>query len=208
MTRSLWIVENKKTTERRSIGKSCSDSLIIHNSIDLRSSHRRRPITLCCLHAKNTEANAESMLTTRIFLDIALLTYVVGLGVYLGCVWQSSLDVDAGQSDIHNIFISFCSYTGFCIFLYSLMSFSNHYKREEWGTYSEYYREGKRPESSCPYAINETKNHGQALQGVELKGKRNSKELSGHGRTDEHILECSSCGKEIFLTTTEEVGTV
>jgi hypothetical protein len=146
--------------------------------------------------------------TTRIFLDIALLTYIIGLGVYLGCVWQSSLDVDAGQSDIHNIFISFCSYTGFCIFLYFLMSFSNHYKREEWGTYSKCYRERKRPESSCPNAIKETKNHGQALHGVELKGKQNSRELSGLGRTDEHILECSSCGKEKFLNTTEEVGTV
>jgi hypothetical protein len=65
------------------------------------------------------------------FLEIAPLTYIIGLSVYLDCVRRNSLDVDAGQFDIRNIFIFFWSYTSFCICVYCLLISFSSCKQEE-----------------------------------------------------------------------------
>ena len=72
---------------------------------------------------------------SKAFLDCALVTYVIGLGVYLGFVWQKNLDVDAGDFDSRNLFIVFWIYAGFCICLYYLLGYLNPYVPNQWSEY-------------------------------------------------------------------------
>jgi hypothetical protein len=66
---------------------------------------------------------------SRAFFDYALVAYIIGLGTYLGFVWQYSLDVQAGPFDSRNIFIVFMVYGGFCICIYCLPTYPEPY---EW----------------------------------------------------------------------------
>jgi hypothetical protein len=51
-------------------------------------------------------------------LDYALIAYVIGLGVYLGSLWQNQLDTAAGHNDSRNIFLVFLISVPLC-YLYS-----------------------------------------------------------------------------------------
>jgi hypothetical protein len=66
---------------------------------------------------------------SRAFFDYALVAYIIGLGTYLGFVWQNHLDVQAGHFDSRNIFIVFMAYGGFCICIYCLPTYPEPY---EW----------------------------------------------------------------------------
>jgi hypothetical protein len=58
---------------------------------------------------------------SKTFLDYAIVAYVLGLGVYLGFVWQNSLDVDAGYDASRNIFIVFLIFACFYLFIFLIM---------------------------------------------------------------------------------------
>jgi hypothetical protein len=47
------------------------------------------------------------MSLSKQLLNFALIAYVIGLGVYLGSLWQNQLDTAAGHNDSRNIFIVF-----------------------------------------------------------------------------------------------------
>jgi hypothetical protein len=51
-------------------------------------------------------------------LDYALVTYLIGLGIYLRFVWQSKLDIGSGNADDRNIFIVFLVCIVFCVGVY------------------------------------------------------------------------------------------
>ena len=53
-------------------------------------------------------------------LSASLNSFLVGFGVYLGSVWKSSLDNDAGENNSRMVFISFIVSTTFCYGIYSL----------------------------------------------------------------------------------------
>jgi hypothetical protein len=86
---------------------------------------------------------------SRTFLDIALWTYIIGLAVYLGCVWRNNLDADATQFDIRNICIFFWTYTAFCIFAYSLLKSLSSYRPEDWIQYLKDYQDNRCPKPTC-----------------------------------------------------------
>lgn len=81
---------------------------------------------------------------SRAFFDYALVAYIIGLGTYLGFVWQNHLDVQAGYFDSRNIFIVFMVYGGFCICIYCLPTYPEPY---EW------------PWTSDSNATKDTKDH-------------------------------------------------
>jgi len=47
------------------------------------------------------------MSLSKRLLNFALIAYVIGLGVYLGSLWQNQLDTAAGHNDSRNISIVF-----------------------------------------------------------------------------------------------------
>lgn len=55
------------------------------------------------------------------FLKIAVITYVIGLGVYLGSMWRNNPDSGAEHVGNRNIFIVFLVYAAFCVILYLLV---------------------------------------------------------------------------------------
>jgi hypothetical protein len=71
---------------------------------------------------------------SKTFLNYAIVAYVLGLGVYLGFVWQNSLDADAGRDDSRNIFIVFLIFTCFCLCIIHLVPNPN---LEEWRDFCE-----------------------------------------------------------------------
>lgn len=54
------------------------------------------------------------------FLKTAVITYVIGLAVYLGFMWRTNLDSGAEYVGNRNIFIMFLVYAAFCAILYLL----------------------------------------------------------------------------------------
>jgi hypothetical protein len=77
---------------------------------------------------------------SKAFFDYALTAYIIGLGVYLGFVWQKNLDVDAGNSDSRNIFVVFSAYTGFCFCVYLLLAYPSPYEFNEWSETLERFK--------------------------------------------------------------------
>lgn len=81
--------------------------------------------------------------SSKAALGYALMTYVIGLGVYLGIVWQNNLDVDAGHFDSRNIFIVFLIYTVFGICAYVGLTLHNSCLDERWSSYWQPYKKGE-----------------------------------------------------------------
>jgi hypothetical protein len=83
---------------------------------------------------------------TKMFFDLSLMLYTVGLGVYLGCVWQGGVDTDAGQTDSRNIFVWFLIF----LFLYSsvyvaLDSLTNTGRLQGWMCHLKWYQDKRFP---------------------------------------------------------------
>jgi len=60
---------------------------------------------------------------TKTFFDLSLMLYVIGLGVYLGCVSQGRADKDTGEAsaDNLNVFIWFLVFAFLCYITYWAM---------------------------------------------------------------------------------------
>jgi hypothetical protein len=82
---------------------------------------------------------------TKMFFDSAVISYIIGLGIYLGFVWQQSLDEDTSQDDSRNIFIVFLisAFFGFCI--YTLVDISPRCELREWSDLLNQHENGKVP---------------------------------------------------------------
>jgi hypothetical protein len=80
---------------------------------------------------------------SKTFFDYALMMYIIGLGVYLGSVWQNNLDVYAGSSNSRNIFIVFMIYAGFCICVYCLLVYTDPYELNQWSENWEWWVKAK-----------------------------------------------------------------
>ncbi|KAE9370945.1 hypothetical protein N431DRAFT_559976 [Stipitochalara longipes BDJ] len=73
---------------------------------------------------------------TKMFFDSAVISYVIGLAIYLGFVWQQNLDKDTSQDDCRKIFIVFLVSVFFCFCTYSLLEISPHpCESAEWETF-------------------------------------------------------------------------
>lgn len=70
--------------------------------------------------------------SSKVLLDFALITYIVGLGIYLGFVWKVNLDVHTNQDDSRNIFIVFLICFIVCYGIYSISSFKNPCEHGCW----------------------------------------------------------------------------
>jgi hypothetical protein len=77
----------------------------------------------------------------KAFFHYALVTYIIGLGVYLGFLWRNSLDEEAGPFDNRNIFIVFSVYTGFCVGIYLLPTYPRPYEWKSFEKYKEVFGE-------------------------------------------------------------------
>jgi hypothetical protein len=73
--------------------------------------------------------------SSKVLLNFALMTYIIGLGIYLGFVWQSNLGVNADQSDSRNIFIAFLICLIVCYEIYSISSITSGCKHDCWKAY-------------------------------------------------------------------------
>jgi hypothetical protein len=62
---------------------------------------------------------------TNMFFDSAMISYTVGLGIYLGSVWQQNLDPHSSD-DSRNIFIVFLASAVFCFCAFCLLEISPH----------------------------------------------------------------------------------
>ncbi|MCJ1470696.1 hypothetical protein MMC07_009343, partial [Pseudocyphellaria aurata] len=58
------------------------------------------------------------MSAPQLLLTCSLGSFVIGLGVYLGFVWQRKLDASAGFNDSKNIFITYIISTAVCVIFY------------------------------------------------------------------------------------------
>jgi hypothetical protein len=71
------------------------------------------------------------------FFDSAMISYTVGLGIYLGSVWQQNLDPHSSD-DSRNIFIVFLASAVFCFCAFCLLEISPHPRdQEEWGKFNQ-----------------------------------------------------------------------
>jgi hypothetical protein len=74
---------------------------------------------------------------TKMFFDSAMISYTVGLGIYLGSVWQQNLDPHSSD-DSRNIFIVFLASAVFCFCAFCLLEISPHPRdQEEWGKFNQ-----------------------------------------------------------------------
>ena len=83
---------------------------------------------------------------TKMFFDLALLLYAVGLGVYLGSVWLSGTDADAEVNDSRNIFIWFLISVFLCCCVYwglDRMTDTGH--KQGWTCHLKWFCEGLAP---------------------------------------------------------------
>jgi hypothetical protein len=70
----------------------------------------------------------------EMFFDTSVIAYTVGLGFYLGCVWQQNLD--SSQDGSRNIFILYLVSSIFCFCIYfSLRSDPRTRKSNEWAKF-------------------------------------------------------------------------
>jgi hypothetical protein len=77
---------------------------------------------------------------TEMFFKTSIIAYAIGLGIYLGCVWQQNLD--SSRDDSRNIFI-WCLVWGilcFCIY-FSTMFAPRARESEDW---DEFWDKGDR----------------------------------------------------------------
>jgi hypothetical protein len=82
----------------------------------------------------------------KMFFDTSLMLYIVGLGVYLGSVWQKAVDKSAGQTESRNIFILFVVFAGLYFFLYQAMDrLTDTSRLQGWGCHVKWYNERIHP---------------------------------------------------------------
>jgi hypothetical protein len=83
---------------------------------------------------------------TKMFFDSAMISYAVGLGIYLGSVWLQNLDPHSSPDDSRSIFIVFLVSAAFCFSAFSLLEFSPHPKeQDEWKAYKKLLNKEWRP---------------------------------------------------------------
>jgi hypothetical protein len=93
------------------------------------------------------------------FLKAAVLTYIIGLGVYLGLMWRDNLDGDAEYFGDRNIFIVFLVYAASCCLFYVGMrptepyshQLDGHGECQRWSVILHSYHNDKMPKGPCKY---------------------------------------------------------
>jgi hypothetical protein len=71
---------------------------------------------------------------TEMFFDTSVIAYVVGLGIYLGCVWQQNQD--SSQHASRNVFILYLLSGIFCFCIYYSVRFAPRAREsEEWAMF-------------------------------------------------------------------------
>ncbi|CZR68539.1 uncharacterized protein PAC_18438 [Phialocephala subalpina] len=87
--------------------------------------------------------------SAKMFFDMALMLYIISLGVYLGGVWQRGSDKGAdmpGQMDSRNTFIWFLAFTVLFIFLYlAIDRLTNTGPMQGWTCLLNWYNAGITP---------------------------------------------------------------
>lgn len=83
---------------------------------------------------------------TEMFFDTSVISYAIGLGIYLGCVYQRNLhvsqDKDTSQEDSRNIFILYLLSGFTCFSIYFLIRLSPHPRElAEWKIFWDRRRE-------------------------------------------------------------------
>lgn len=77
---------------------------------------------------------------TKMFLDWSLITYVIGLGIYLGKIWISQRGADTGTRDSLNIFIVFLVFgTAFVGILTIVDGIPHEREAKSWADFLDRY---------------------------------------------------------------------
>jgi hypothetical protein len=151
MTRALWVVS--MLTAFLSVLFVCQKQRFIGRVLFYETMFEDQPCVVAKFRKRMRECHPVGhpviprlplvllLCAPKTFLDYAIVAYVLGLGVYLGFVWQNSLDVDAGHNDSRNIFIVFLIFTCFYFCILHLMPDPNLKEwsdfRIEWDKYQE-----------------------------------------------------------------------
>ena len=150
---------------------------------------------------------------TKVFLDYALVTYLMGLGVYLGFVWQSKLDIGSGNADDRNIFIVFLVCIVFCVGVYCTYFIvdllSTPYELGQWTHWRNHYP-CKRPDlfdccgtskrkplqDELPAARRADKAPDPRACYYKIDGNSSPNTLDGAEKLDSHAPYPATCSKE------------
>jgi hypothetical protein len=68
----------------------------------------------------------------QVLLSAALLSLLIGFGIYLGFTWTRNLDTNAGHDDSRNVFIVYMTALGTSLFAYELVSLGREKKKSEY----------------------------------------------------------------------------
>lgn len=85
---------------------------------DLNRRRYRRPFIH--LPLESSVAALKQYHTPKVVLNLAVLLYTVGFGIYLLYAWIDHVEPDGGRNDFRNVFIAFVTTVG-CVYIYIIV---------------------------------------------------------------------------------------
>ncbi|KIW93796.1 uncharacterized protein Z519_05111 [Cladophialophora bantiana CBS 173.52] len=100
--------------------------------VELEKRHYRKPFIL--LPLESSVAALKQFDLPKVVLNVAVLFYIIGLGIYLLYSWLYHVEPDGGRDDFRNIFITFVATVG-VVYLYVIviggLAYADNRKRTE-----------------------------------------------------------------------------
>ncbi|KIW24117.1 uncharacterized protein PV07_09849 [Cladophialophora immunda] len=100
--------------------------------VELEKRHYRKPFIL--LPLESSVAALKQFDLPKVVLNMAVLLYIIGLGIYLLYSWLYHVEPDGGRNDFRNIFIAFAATVG-VVYLYVIviggLAYADNRKRTE-----------------------------------------------------------------------------